>query len=449
MTTAGWSGPGEPGYTAATAVFNLAHPAEPAAAVTVRTAGEIRAALAAAAERDLRVHVLGTGHGSANARSMAGALLVRTEPDGPVEVDSAAGIARIPAGTRWGAVVDAAMPHGLAAPHGSSPLVGVVGYLLRGGVSFYGRYTGLASNRVRAIELVTADGEHRRTDATTDPELFRALRGGGGGFGIVTAVEVELFEAPSVVTGAAYWPAAHAERLLATWLAWSRTAPREVTTSLRLMNLPPLPEIPEPLRAGTVLCVDGVALGHTADPATALGQADDLLGPLREIAEPLLDTWHPAKPADVVQTHMDPTEPFPIFGDHLLFGDLGEAAAERFLGLLRKDTTLTNAELRQLGGALAEPSPAGGVLDHLPAGFAYMGGGVPFGVTPEAIVARCAEIREALSPWALPGTAPSFVENLEQPQGHLSAAQVAEVTRVRARVDPHGRFAGDVSPNAS
>jgi FAD/FMN-containing dehydrogenase len=448
----GLTRPGQPGYDEATRVFNLATPARPALAATVRSVTEVRAALNHAAAADLRVHVMGTGHGAANARPMDGALLIRTRLDGGVRVDPDTAIARVPAGTTWGEVVEAAAPHGLAAPHGSSPLVGVVGYLLRGGVSFYGRHVGIAANSVRAVELVTADGEWRRVDASGDAELFRALRGGGGGFGVVTAVEVALFPARTVATGAVYWPNAHAEQLVDRWLRWTRDAPGTATTTLRLMNLPPLPIIPEPLRAGTVLCVDGAVLADHDDPATASARAEELLGPLRAVAEPLLDTWRQATPPDVLGTHMDPTEPFPIFGDHLLLDDLPGPAVEEFLRQVgaEADATLTNAELRQLGGALAVPDPAGGVLDHLDARFAYMGGGVPFGdVTPAAIVERCAAVRAALAPWSSGRTAPSFVENLGQPQGHLDADQVAAVDRVRARVDPHGRFADDIAPNAS
>ncbi|MFI7536592.1 FAD-binding oxidoreductase [Streptosporangium sp. NPDC049376] len=437
---------GEAGYAEATRVFNLAAPAEPAVAATVRDVAGIRAALAHAVAENLRVRAHSTGHGSATARPMGEALLLRTELSGGVEIDSAARVARVPAGTRWGQVVEAAEPYGLAAPHGSSPLVGVVGYLLRGGVSLYGRHTGLAANSVRAIELVTADGEPRRADASSDRELLWALRGGGGGFGVVTAVEFDLFPLGRVVTGAAYWPAVHAGRLLPLWLDWTRKAPREATTTLRLMNLPPLPEVPEPLRGRSVLCVDGVVLGGPGDEAVA----EDLLGPLRALAPPILDTWGTAPPRQVTLTHMDPTEPFPIFGDHMLLDDLPEEAAGEFLRIAGPGSPLTNAELRQLGGALAVPEREGGALDRLDASFAYMGGGVPFGdLTPEALVGHCARTRAVLRPWDTGLTAPSFVENLSQPQRHLSPERVEAVDRVRARVDPTGLFRDDIAPGAT
>jgi len=147
------------------------------------------------------VRVLSTGHASAAVRPVRHAVLIRTELGGSVDVDTTRRLARVPAGASWQAVVDAATPHGLAAPHGSAATVGVVGFLLRGGISFYSRKIGLAVNSVRAIELVTADGELRRVDADHDPDLFWSLRGGGGGFGVVTAIEIALFPATSVITG--------------------------------------------------------------------------------------------------------------------------------------------------------------------------------------------------------------------------------------------------------
>jgi FAD/FMN-containing dehydrogenase len=445
--------PGETEYDAATQVFNLAAPARPAAATTAHTVDQVRAAIGYATERGLLVRVHSTGHGAGSARPMSDSLLIRTEMDGQVEVDPDRRTARIPAGTRWGAVIAAAAVHGLAAPHGSSPLVGAVGYLLRGGLSFYGRRIGLATNRVRAVELITGDAEPRRVDAGHDPELFWALRGGGGGFGVVTAVEIALFRAVGVVTGAAYWPVAHADQLLPAWLQWTRSAPREATTSLRVMNLPAVPEIPPALTAGPVLCVDGAVLaGADRDRPTAARAAADLLEPLRAVAQPVLDTWQPAHPPAVAAAHMDPVEPLPVYGDHMLLGDLGTAGAAEFLRMVgeRSGSPLINAELRQLGGALSTPDPSGGVLDHVDADYAYLGTSVPFGtVTPEAIQEHCTAVRAALGRWDTGRTLPNFVEHHARPQRHLAPEQVRAVDRVRRRVDPNGLFRGDVAPNAT
>ncbi|MFD7768117.1 FAD-binding protein [Streptomyces sp. NPDC059787] len=445
--------PGSPEYERATAAFNLAAPPRPAAAVVARTPGQVRAAVRTAVRAALPVRVHSTGHASGAVRPADGALLIRTELAGGVEIDPVRRTARVPAGTTWGEVVRAAAPYGLAAAHGSAEHVGVVGYLLGGGVSFYGRGTGLAVNTVRAVELVTADGESVRADAGNEPELFWALRGGGGGFGVVTGVEIGLFPVAQVVTGACYWSAAHARPLLDRWRAWSRHAPREATTSLRIMNLPPVPGVPPQLAAGPVLCVDGAVLARRAeDTATAHETAAGLLGPLRDIAEPLLDTWAPTGPAGVLDAHMDPAEPVPFIGDHLLLRELDDAGGEAFLGAVGEGSgsPLAVATLRQLGGAFAEAHPEGGALSQVDAAYAYMGSGPPFGpVTVQALHDHCATVREALAPWDTGSTVPSLVEGYGRPQLHLDRDRAAAVGRVRDRVDPHGVFAGDVAPGAA
>ncbi|MCO1597541.1 FAD-dependent oxidoreductase [Micromonospora sp. RHAY321] len=451
MTAVGAPGavarPGDPAYAAATGVFNLHAPVRPAAATTAHTVDEVRAAIRHARTEGLEVRVHATGHASTTAAPMDHALLIRTRLAGGVEIDTARRVARVPAGTQWGDVVTAAAGSGLAAAHGSSPLVGVVGYLLRGGLSFYGRYTGLAVNSLRAVELVTADGELRRVDAATDPELFWALRGGGGGFGVVTAVEFALFPAATVVTGASFWPVTHAARLLDHWLAWTRQAPWTATTSLRVLNMPAVPGVPPELTGGPVLTLDGAVLAEPgADPATAQQQADDLLGPLRAVAEPVLDNWQVATPATVLEVHLEPSDPVPVVGDHLLLGELDADAAATFLeATVDPDSPLVAAGLRQLGGRLAVPDPAGGALSHLTAAYAYTAAGVPVDQdSTAAITARCAQIRAALTPWDTGRTAPTFVENREHPQGHLDPVQADRVDRTRIRVDPTGLFRGDV-----
>jgi FAD/FMN-containing dehydrogenase len=450
--------PGDPGYEAASAVFNLSAPARPAAAVTARGIDQICAAIRLAQATGLRVRVHTTGHASAAVRPMGHALLIRTELQEGVGIDSRRRIARIPAGARWGTVVEAATAHGLTLPHGSSPTVGAVGYLLRGGLSFYGRRVGLAVNSVRAVELVTADGQLRRVDSESDPELFWALRGGGGGFGVVTALEIEMFPAARVITGAAYWPIEHAPALLSAWRRWTLDAPWAATTSVRVMNLPVLPEVPPVLSAGPVLSVDGAVVGgiedgeDPADMTEARLVAEDLLGPLRAIAEPVMDTWQETSAAAVLQAHMDPTDPVAFIGDHMLLSEIGEEGEAEFLRVVGKNSgsPFVLAGLRQLGGAYAVPHLDRGALNHLDACYSYAGSGVPAGeVTPEMLRGHRAKVRSALAPWDTERTAPSFVEDFGQPQGHLRPDQVYAADRVRARVDPEGLFRGDIAPNAT
>jgi FAD/FMN-containing dehydrogenase len=226
---------GTPGYREATAVYNTFAPVQPDEAVIADSVSAVAAAITRARSRGLDVEVISTGHASSLADQMSGALLVRTVSSGPVEVDPQTRRARIPAGTRWGAVAEAAAQYGLGAVHASSPDVGAVGYLLKGGLSFYGRRFGLAANWLRAVELVGADGQLHRVDADHEPSLFWAIRGGGGGFGVVTAVEIELFDAAAVWTGADWWAVSDAGPLLDAWTErqWRRPPLRYPTSRPR------------------------------------------------------------------------------------------------------------------------------------------------------------------------------------------------------------------------
>jgi hypothetical protein len=167
----------------------------------------------------------------------------------------------------------------------------------------------------------------------------------------------------------------------------------------------------------------------------------------------VFDTWHTGVPADVLETHMDPTEPVAVLGDHLLLREVDDRAAELLLSLVGEGSgsPLVAAELRQLGGALAVPAVGGGALSHLDARYAYMAAGLTDGEagTEEAIEAHCRAIRTALTPWDTGRTTPTFVENHTQPQGHLSAQHLVTLDLVRKRVDPEGLFRGDITPNAS
>ncbi|MGH3826427.1 MAG: FAD-binding protein, partial [Pseudonocardiaceae bacterium] len=285
-----------------------------------------------------------------------------------------------------------------------------------------------------------------------DPELFWALRGGGGGFGIVTAVEIDLIPVPVAVSGSIFWPAEVAGSLLPAWRDWATDAPREVTTSLRLLNLPPLPGVPEALTGRQVLCLDGTAHASTPEGTGRCARiVADMLAPLRAIAEPLLDTWGRKGPVDVLRTHMDPEDPMPFVSDHHLLAELPDTLVKGFLAVAgpASDSPLLLAELRQLGGAFADPTTPGGVFDRVAAPWLYYAAGVPMGpATPGAIDAQHARTRAVLAPATTPFTAPSFVESTQQRQRTFDTDTARSVTAIRDRVDPGGIFRGDVSPAA-
>lgn len=440
--------PGELGYTEATASFNTDAHLTPAFAVVARNAQDVQAVILVAAKRGLRVRAQSTGHAAKTSSDMSDELLIRTEFDAPVVIDPLNQTATIPAGTLWAAVVEAAAPYGLIAIHGSSPTVGAIGFLLRGGLSFYGRKFGVSSNSVRSITIVLATGE--TVTATEDhlPKLFWALRGGGGGFGVVTEIKVQLYPMAQIITGAVFWPAADATKIAPLWRRWTETAPNDATTNLRILNLPPLPGIPPALAAGPVLVMDGaISVDNGADPQISQQILDNLLNPLLAAADPIMNTWGRAEPATLPQTHMDPPVPVPGIGDHLLLSDLDDKTLLDVLALGALDATIAVTEIRQLGGRFEDPNTLGGAFDRQDARFLYFGGSAIFSEDARAgIDERLAEMRQAVDKWNSGYTAPTFVEDYAHPQRTLTPVLQARVELIRAEIDPTGMFAGDVAP---
>ena len=174
---------------------------------------------------------------------------------------------------------------------------------------------------------------------------------------------------------------------------------------------------------------------------------DDLLLPMLAAAPPLLNTWSRAQPATLPRTHMDPPEPLPGIGDHMLLNDLDDEALLHIVAIAGSDPTLAVFELRQLGGRFADPVHPGGAFDRIAARFLYLGAGAVFDeVARGRIDARLRVLREYLEPWNSGFTVPTFVENHADPQRTVDDEDLARVARIRAAFDPTGVFAGDVSP---
>jgi hypothetical protein len=249
------------------------------------------------------------------------------------------------------------------------------------------------------------------------------------------------------------WPAEHAATLVPAWRDWAAEAPREIATSIRLLNLPDLPHVPAPLGGRQSLWVSGTALaGTAAERETVAGSVADLVEPLRALAEPTLDTWHMASPVDVLRTHMDPEFPLPVRSAHCLLAALPDTTVTKLLDSAGPATNspLLVVELRQLGGAFAEPGAPGGAFDRVGAPWLYYACGVPDDAAPtDEIIDRLATNHAALAEQATPYTAPSFVEDGGQHQQSFDRETARRVDDIRRRYDPDGLFRGDVAPGAT
>jgi FAD/FMN-containing dehydrogenase len=425
---------GSEGYEANRGAFNVLLSQDPAGIVTPRGASEVAEAVAYAKAEGLRIGAQRTGHGAEPLGDLEDTLLVRTAAMNQVSIDAGRRVARVGSGAVWGDVVPQASDLGLAAAHGSSPTVGVVGYSLGGGIGWYSRKHGLQCNLVTAIELVDAAGEERRVDADNDPDLFWAMRGAGGDFGIVTAIEFELLRIDEVFAGALFFPVERAGEVFHAWRDFTATAPDEVTSEARIMNFPPLPDLPEQLRGQSFAIVDAAALLPEAE-------AIEALAPLRDLG-PLTDTFAMQPPAALSDLHMDPTAPVPYAGAGMLLEELPDAGIDALFAAVGPDSgsKLLAVEIRHDGGAMSRSAPEHGALDVLPGNFLLFAVDVvpdPAALAPTK--AALGAMEAAMSPW----NAGRYLNFSDAPDDISVAFPPETVTRLRelkAKYDPENLF---------
>ncbi|MGI5377292.1 FAD-binding oxidoreductase [Streptomyces sp. CA-251387] len=342
--------PGEDGYAEEVTGFNLAALHTPDVVVGATGADDIVTALRWASATGTPVAVQSTGHG-ANFPIDHG-LLISTARMTDVRIDPQERLATVAAGAKWRHVLDAAAPHGLAALCGTSTDAGAVGYTLGGGLPVMGRAYGYATDLVRSFQVATPDGALQECDAAQEPELFWALRGGKGNVGIVTSMTCELLPLPTILGGGIYSPGEHTEALLRAWTDWTRTVPDEMCSAFTLLRLPPIPEIPEPLRGGFWA---RVAIAWPGDPA----EGERLLAPIREAAPVAVDTIEDMPYTALDRIHMEPQDPLPARESCSLLRDLPPEAIAAFLSQVGPevpDCPLLLVEIRHMGGALSRPA---------------------------------------------------------------------------------------------
>ncbi len=424
--------PEDHGWETARQAWNLAVDQQPEAVALPESVAEVVAAVELARSRGWRIAPQGTGHGAAAMGPLEGTLLLKTERMRGVRIDPKARLARVEAGASWQEVVDAAARHGLAALAGSSPDVGVVGYTLGGGLGWLGRKHGLAANSVLAADLVTGDGRSLRVDRDSDPDLFWALRGGGGSFAIVTALELRLVPLAGVYAGILWWSIERDADVLHAWRKLTAAElPDTLTTVGRLLRLPPLPQVPEPIRGRSFVVVEAI---HAGEPA----EAESLLAPLHAL-EPEMNTMRPMSLGELGHLHMDPEQPVPAVGDGMLLSELPAEAVDEVVRVAgaASDSPLLSVEIRHLGGELGRAHPDNGVLASLDAAYAlYAVGLAP---TPE-LAASAGEhteaLLEALAPWAAARAYLNLAETRRSPDALWGESTAARLRRVKHAIDP-------------
>lgn len=336
-------GPGEDGYNAEVDGFQTAYRHRPALVVAARHAQDVRATVEVAARHDLPVAVQATGHGLSVATESG--LLISTRRLIGIDIDPATASVRIGAGVRAGALIEAAARHELAPPTGSSPSVGVVGYVLGGGVGLLARTFGYAAEHVRAIELVTADGAVRRL--RPGDELFGAVLGSGGNFGVVTALELGLLPVTAVYGGQLVFDTGLVPHALEVWREWSATAPDTVTSTVAMLAFPDIPPVPAPLRGRFAASIRIAAVGDAAAGAEAVA-------PLRAIGAALRDDLRSMLYSDSHTIHSDPDHPHAYAATNALLDEFTPEALRALLAVAGPDSGFGGViDIRQLGARCA------------------------------------------------------------------------------------------------
>ena len=443
--------PGDEGYDAARAAWNLNAHQHPALVVVAEGPTDVLAAVRLAREQGLGVGVMATGHGVSAPAD--GGVLINTSRMKGVRVDPETRTARVEAGAKWADLVPEAAAHGLAGLQGSSSDVGVVGYTMGGGFGWLGRKYGFAADSVREADVVTADGRLLKASAHENADLFWGLKGGGGNFGIVTSLEFSLYPITHVYGGDLFYPVGRADEVLGLYGRWSAGLPDEVTSGVAFMNFPPLEEIPEPLRGNSLMAVRFCYTGGDLQE-----KGEELLRPWREeVGEPVVDTFGVMAYEAMDAISMDPVDPMGAYGHVEMLRDLSPETAQTLVRLAGagSNSPLAMLELRQLGGALSRPPAELDPMGRSDCRFVMYGlGATPSPEVARAVQAYLAYVAEAVRPHASGAAYVNFIDldgaSVERVRQAYSADDWRRLVALKERYDPTNlfRFNRNIPPSA-
>jgi FAD binding domain len=439
--------PDDAAYGPAIAAFNVVAVHTPALVVVAADAADVATAVRFAAHANLGIGVQATGHGFV--LPVDGLLIVTSAMNG-VTVDPDTGTATVEAGSLAGPVLAAAQEHGLACLLGASPTVGAVGLTLGGGIGWLTRKYGPACDAVRSFEVVTPDGETVRASATENDELFRALRGGGGGaLGVVTEMEVNLFPVTTVYAGNLAYPASAAVEVTERYAQWVAEAPDDLTSSLVFMNFPPLPEIPEPLRGQSFMFVRGCWSGDIAEGRR-------FVDTFRDALPPAMDLWDEMSFADSATISNDPTDPMPVADcGWFLTGVDGELAATIAANTFPSGgpPPVVFSEIRHLGGAVSTNANGDSAMGNRSNQFLFTAIAVATDQTVGETEAQ-GQLMEAISSHRSTGTFFNFGSGPARratTRTSTDPAQQESLAALQARLDPENlmRYGVDHRPSGN
>jgi FAD/FMN-containing dehydrogenase len=428
--------PGDDTYELTRRAWNLLMDHRPAIIVVPANAQDVRAAVICAHRHGLGVAVQSTGHGIQHPADDQ--MLIVTSRMKAVTVDESNRTAQVEAGVIWQEVLEHTAPHGLAPLLGTSPHVGVIGYTLGGGVGFLARRYGLAADHVRWLDIVTPNGELQRASSTENSDLFWALRGGGGNFGVVTAMEFDLVPVARIYGGNMVYPGELARDALGFYREWTAALPDAMTSSMAVMKFPSVPQMPEIIRGTTQVVVRAVYTGDAAEGAALIQQWFDW-------RVPMSSTFREMPFAEIGTVNNDPVAPSAGYGSNEMFDHLSDEA----LDIITRRATdsaspLVFAELRHAGGAIADAQTGLNAVGNRGAQYYFQLGGPIF--TPDGKAASMAYIqvfKAELQPYLRGGVYLNFMSGREAADRAADAFEPENWERLRAlkaRYDPDNLF---------
>jgi hypothetical protein len=409
----------------------------PALVVLPATADDVQLAVTFAREHNLPIAVQGGGHG--HPYPADGALLVNFARMTGIQINVETATARVEAGVKAGEVVQAAHPYGLAPLNGFSPTVGITGYLLGGGVGWLTRQYGSGAGSIRSAEVVTADGRLLQVNEQSHPDLLWGLRGGGGNFAIVTALEIALYPVREVFGGMVAYPINEGKEVLNTYIQWVKTVPDELTSAMRIMHFPPSPALPPAMRGQSLIIIMACYNGPESEGET-------LLRPIRTAGTPRLDTFAHIPYSQVATISGDPTEAPPLLfaAESGAFEDLSFRDIEILLNATSNPASgIRLIELRHLGGALLR-QPEDAMPFGLRRATLYLGGmtAAPSPDLLETGKRALAELMQSLRPSMTGELLINLAGNAdrEAPRSAYSPANYQRLAALKEQYDPQNVF---------
>ncbi|PXX68711.1 FAD/FMN-containing dehydrogenase [Nocardia tenerifensis] len=408
--------PGDAGFDEAIRPWSLAVHQPVAAVAHAEDAGDVAAVVAFAAKSGVQVVTQPTGHSAAG--GVEEAILLRTGRLDGVSIDAERRVARVGAGANWGQVQAAAGAHGLTGLAGSNPVVGVTGYTLGGGLSWFSRKYGWASDAVRAFEIVDATGAEAVVTASSDPELFWALRGGGGDFAVVTAMEFELFPAPAVYGGRMMWPGTRTRAVFEAFQEITASAPAELTVWFHRFQFPDAPPM---------VALDAAYLGDAEAGRELLAGWDAIEGAM-------VDKRGALSAGSLGDITAEPTDPSPALSRGELLSDLGDAVVKTLVD--EPVSPLVNIQIRHLGGALTEAGAEAGARGSVDEPYLMYAIGLGLPHLADAVKARNVEIVDAIG-GHVGGLKPyTFLSPGESASAAFDEATLARLRDIKRSRDP-------------